>query len=171
MGTERSGGLGRRTLLWIGAVLGAGALVAGGIAISQPGSRTTQAAAGKASGSLTAFRSDAELRQFLRRIRTQHEPADNLTEDMAMPMSAPPAAAPPAPAEAGAPVARMAQPSITNTQEANVDEGGIVKVSGDNLVILRRGRLFTVNLAGGGMRADRFDQRLPARRFRRGRLV
>jgi hypothetical protein len=34
--------------------------------------------------------------------------------------------------------------SVTNTQEKGVDEGGIVKVHGDHLVILRRGRLFTV---------------------------
>ena len=38
-------------------------------------------------------------------------------------------------------------------QEAGVDEGGIVKVRGDILVILRRGRLFTVSTANGGMRA------------------
>ncbi len=37
-----------------------------------------------------------------------------------------------------------ADDSITNTQEAGVDEGGIVKVHGDHLVVLRRGRLFTV---------------------------
>ena len=36
------------------------------------------------------------------------------------------------------------QESITNTQQAGVDEGGIVKLHGDHLVILRRGRLFTV---------------------------
>lgn len=41
---------------------------------------------------------------------------------------------------------------ITNTQEAEVDEGGIVKKRGDLLVILRRGRLFTVSTAGGSMR-------------------
>ncbi|HEX8572648.1 MAG TPA: beta-propeller domain-containing protein [Allosphingosinicella sp.] len=45
-----------------------------------------------------------------------------------------------------------ASASITNNQEANVDEGDIVKVSGEHLVILRRGRLFTVSLAGGAMR-------------------
>jgi hypothetical protein len=39
--------------------------------------------------------------------------------------------------------------SITNTQHAGVDEGGIVKVHGDHLVVLRRGRIFTVNVAGG----------------------
>ncbi|MFN3669527.1 MAG: beta-propeller domain-containing protein [Brevundimonas sp.] len=43
--------------------------------------------------------------------------------------------------------------SITNTQVVGVDEGGIVKVSGDVLIILRRGRLFTVSTAGGGLTA------------------
>jgi hypothetical protein len=36
--------------------------------------------------------------------------------------------------------------SITNTQHAGIDEGGIVKVHGEHLVILRRGRLFTVRV-------------------------
>jgi hypothetical protein len=39
--------------------------------------------------------------------------------------------------------------SVTNVQHAGADEGGIVKVHGDHLVMLRRGRLFTVSLAGG----------------------
>lgn len=39
---------------------------------------------------------------------------------------------------------RIEAPSITNVQEAGVDEGGIVKATPDYLVILRRGRLFTV---------------------------
>jgi len=39
---------------------------------------------------------------------------------------------------------RLAQDSVTNTQHSGVDEGGIVKVHGDHLVVLRRGRLFTV---------------------------
>ena len=38
--------------------------------------------------------------------------------------------------------------SITNVQHAGVDEGGIVKTHGDMLVILRRGRLFTVRIGG-----------------------
>jgi hypothetical protein len=38
--------------------------------------------------------------------------------------------------------------SITNVQTAGVDEGGIVKRAGDHLVILRRGRLFTVRVGG-----------------------
>lgn len=42
--------------------------------------------------------------------------------------------------------------SITNTQHAGVDEGGIVKVHGEHLVILRRGRLFTVRVGDDSLR-------------------
>ena len=41
--------------------------------------------------------------------------------------------------------------SITNTQQAGVDEGGIVKLHGDHLVVLRRGRLFTVKVGDGAL--------------------
>lgn len=39
--------------------------------------------------------------------------------------------------------------SITNHQEQGVDEGDIVKVRGDDLIILRRGRLFSVRIEQG----------------------
>ncbi len=42
--------------------------------------------------------------------------------------------------------------SITNTQHAGVDEGGIVKLHGDHLVVLRRGRLFTVSVRDRDLR-------------------
>ena len=42
--------------------------------------------------------------------------------------------------------------SITNTQHAGVDEGGMVKLHGDHLVVLRRGRLFTVSVRAGELR-------------------
>lgn len=48
--------------------------------------------------------------------------------------------------------AARAEPSITNSQYAGVDEGGIVKRHGDHLVILRRGRLFTVDLSQSRLR-------------------
>ena len=38
--------------------------------------------------------------------------------------------------------------SITNNQHAEVDEGDIVKLHGEHLVVLRRGRIFTVSLDG-----------------------
>jgi hypothetical protein len=42
--------------------------------------------------------------------------------------------------------------SITNVQQAGVDEGGIVKLHGNHLVILRRGRLFTVAVGDRDLR-------------------
>lgn len=42
--------------------------------------------------------------------------------------------------------------AVTNVQTAGVDEGGIVKRRGDVLVILRRGRLFTIDISRGGLR-------------------
>jgi Beta propeller domain len=61
----------------------------------------------------------------------------------------------PAPADgmaAEATTSAKSDDKITNTQEAGVDEGGIVKVRGDILVILRRGRLFTVSTRNGELR-------------------
>ena len=43
-------------------------------------------------------------------------------------------------------------PSVTNDQVAGVDEGGIVKRHGDHLVILHRGRIFTVDIGRGKLR-------------------
>src|SRR5262249_14052019 len=45
-------------------------------------------------------------------------------------------------AQPTSPAAKDDKESITNTQHAGVDEGGIVKLHGDHLVVLRRGRLF-----------------------------
>ena len=42
--------------------------------------------------------------------------------------------------------------NITNRQEADVDEGGIVKNYGEYLIILRRGRLFTVSVDDSSMK-------------------
>lgn len=65
------------------------------------------------------------------------------------PMMAPPPPPPPPPA---AEAAAAAGESVTNVQHAGVDEGGIVKAHGDHLVILRRGRLFTVRIGDGDLR-------------------
>lgn len=42
--------------------------------------------------------------------------------------------------------------SVTNDQVSGVDEGGIVKRHGDHLVILHRGRIFTVDVSRGHLR-------------------
>ena len=63
------------------------------------------------------------------------------------------ASASPAPARAPAgPGARVGNgDAITNNQVEGVDEGDIVKTHGDHLVILRRGRLFSVHLGGSAV--------------------
>lgn len=50
-------------------------------------------------------------------------------------------------------IVHSAMASVTNVQHAGVDEGGIVKLHGDFLVILRRGRLYTVRVGRGAPRA------------------
>jgi hypothetical protein len=128
------------------------ALLAGGTAIV--GWSQDSAAAGRSGvgtgGSLHAFASDSELRDFLlkrREVRRNREPAVS----QAAPMAADAAN------EMSVTGSRTSD-SITNNQEASVDEGGIVKKRGDLLVILRRGRLFTVSIAGGTLRpVDRID--------------
>ena len=99
----------------------------------------TQAAS---SNGLRAFQSEDELRDYLSRVGegSRRQAEDNVDYSMDMAMAPPPAPA----AEAEA---------ITNTQTAGVDEGGIVKARGDLLIVLRRGRVFTISTAGGRMRA------------------
>src|SRR5262245_14129359 len=98
---------------------------------------------------LTAFASEAELSELFRgwaeeyrKKMAEQQRARRDAVGQSMDMAAKPASAPQALASAGA--LAKAEESVTNVQHAGVDEGGIVKVHGDHLVILRRGRLFTV---------------------------
>jgi hypothetical protein len=118
---------------------------------------------------MRAFASEAELRTFLERV--SGERSRSAVEDAVIapvPAPSPPLPASAAPEAAGSIVVtgqreqRANQespsaissvdgegaPNITNNQTANVDEGGIVKTHGTHLVILRRGRLFTVDTGG-----------------------
>jgi Beta propeller domain len=103
--------------------------------------------AARPGSALVAFRSDAELLAFLKR-HVSHARAS-------MPTPAPPAMVgaqmDEAMANTATVTAEKASGGITNNQEAGVDEGDIVKVSGDILIVLRRGRLFTLSIARGGM--------------------
>ncbi len=112
--------------------------------IPQPAHSQEAASAASAQEGLRAFRSDEELTRYLTGIRERRQARIDA-------YTGPPA--PPPPPSIAAPTAEAASDSITNNQEAGVDEGGIVKARGDILVILRRGRLFTISTADGGMRA------------------
>ena len=141
------------------ALIGGAALVGDNRVSSANAQSAAPATAGpRAGGRLASFESDAELIAFLKK-RSEAQRAKvsaPMVQYEAMPSPPPP---PPAASESAADASnivvtgsRVASDKITNTQEANVDEGGIVKKRGDLLVVLRRGRLFTVSIAGGGMR-------------------
>ncbi|MGD0191169.1 MAG: beta-propeller domain-containing protein [Rhizomicrobium sp.] len=104
------------------------------------------------SHALVSFKSDEDLRQFLmHRFAARRR----VVGALAVPAPPPPNAAMAGSADTVSETAvsqGQSNPGITNTQEAGVDEGDIVKMRGDTMVILRRGRLFTVSLARGGMR-------------------
>ncbi|RZJ98104.1 MAG: hypothetical protein EON88_01410 [Brevundimonas sp.] len=126
----------------------------GGVAgwvTGDPFDRVETSAVTLADEGLPSFADEAQFREFLRarravvvaqqrRMRARY--ADEAVSAMIV-----------EPTDAAA-----ASDSITNVQEAGVDEGGIVKASGDHLIVLRRGRLFTFFVGGGSLRAvDRID--------------
>jgi len=103
---------------------------------------------------MRAFGSEEEMKAYFRRLAEEGKRAARERSGVV----ADKAAAPPAPqaatsvAKAGDGFAAANDESITNTQHAGVDEGGIVKLHGDHLVVLRRGRLFTVQVGDGALK-------------------
>ncbi|HEX2268408.1 MAG TPA: beta-propeller domain-containing protein [Pyrinomonadaceae bacterium] len=95
---------------------------------------------------MRAFTSEQELARYLRELAEKQRPPVRRAQKSAVADSASNAAAP-APA-----VKAETEESVTNTQHAGVDEGGIVKVHGNHLVVLRRGRLFTVAIGDGALK-------------------
>ena len=103
---------------------------------------------------LEKFGSSKELGTFLAKVQRENQRSYSAVggDGMAQESDAPSLSSP-APVQAEKESAKAADgESITNTQEAGVDEGGIVKTHGDHLVVLRRGRLFTVDLARRSLR-------------------
>ncbi|MEK6283178.1 MAG: beta-propeller domain-containing protein [Acidobacteriota bacterium] len=94
------------------------------------------------------FRSEQELVSYLKELaeKQKREQVRAKLESADTAYNVAPQAASPAKDKSGA------DESVTNVQHAGVDEGGIVKLHGDHLVVLRRGRLFTVKLGGGTLR-------------------
>ncbi len=93
-----------------------------------------------------------ERAQAMNPARARSQAAGGMVLNMA-PQAAPAASAPSvASAEKKMSAeAAAAADSITNVQTAGVDEGGLVKRAGDHLLILRRGRLFTVRVGGDSL--------------------
>jgi hypothetical protein len=95
------------------------------------------------------FASEQELAKYLRSLgeKQKRRAAKAGVYDGMVANEAPATAAQPAEAKAD-----KETESVTNVQHAGVDEGGIVKVHGDYLVVLRRGRLFTVAIGDGALK-------------------
>jgi hypothetical protein len=104
---------------------------------------------------LAPFASEQALGSYLQQLQARQaallREQQKLQRATAQSMSAPPA--PPAPMAAKAAPAPSAEAaeSVTNVQTAGVDEGGIVKLHGKHLVMLRRGKLFTVAVGGNAL--------------------
>ena len=106
--------------------------------------QTALAADTRPKKTLRAFKSEQELQAYLRKLveeRKRKQPSvmygDGAAAGVSDAMSV-------SPMVTKSEVASEKLESITNTQHAGVDEGGIVKLHGDHLVVLRRGRLFTI---------------------------
>ena len=98
---------------------------------------------------MKAFASEQELKDFLRELARKRR--RSVRRSMVVVAGMIEAGAAPPPAVKGETLAQETE-SITNTQHAGVDEGDIVKLHGDHLVILRRGRLFTVAVGDGQLK-------------------
>lgn len=95
---------------------------------------------------MRSFSSDEELLAYLRQLAAKQ---GRRRESMAK------SEAPSSPTQAnatGMAGVASADESITNVQHSGVDEGGIVKLHGSHLVVLRRGRLFTVAIGDGALK-------------------
>lgn len=121
---------------WTIGVWLAGFLIAAGL-----GAGAAVLTATESPATMEAFASEADLAAFLvaRKSALERLRASFADEAVALEMVASPDA-------------------VTNTQEIGVDEGGLVKARGDLLVVLRRGRLFTISTAGRRLAAvDHID--------------
>jgi hypothetical protein len=135
------------------ALLVAGLAGCAGASAANPAADTTAQAAKKnsfaAKKTMQAFRSEVELKSYLKELaekmkRESRRMAGVSGDSVAL-------AAPTAVASADKGASFANAESVTNVQVAGVDEGGIVKVHGNHLVMLRRGRLFTVAIGDGAL--------------------
>jgi hypothetical protein len=135
------------------ALLVAGVAGCAGANAANPAVDTTAQTARKnnfaAKKTMRAFRSEQELKSYLKELAEKikrESPRAGVGYGGAM-LSVESAAPLTKSAVAGAAEAD----SVTSVQVAGVDEGGIVKVHGNHLVMLRRGRLFTVAIGDGAL--------------------
>ena len=103
---------------------------------------------------MRAFTSEEEMKAYFRKIAEERKRVMRRSreESSGLANMSPPPPAPTAQASEAAKAGAKDDESVTNTQHAGVDEGGIVKLHGDHLVVLRRGRLFTVAVGDNALK-------------------
>ncbi|RDC60153.1 hypothetical protein HME9302_01352 [Alteripontixanthobacter maritimus] len=121
----------------------------GGLMIVGSCSKVDLPPPGSADKAMAAFESEEALVAFLDRHKNGSGWVASV--DVEESASAPMALPPPPPVSQQVTPRQAGAEQITNVQEAGVDEGGIVKTHGDHLVVLRRGRLFTVKVGGNAL--------------------
>src|SRR5467141_3895945 len=99
---------------------------------------------------MRAFRSEQELASYFREL-AEKQKRERQWMSAYSPLSPPPAPIMKMSSALAGDSRSESEDSVTNVQEAGVDEGGIVKVHGNHLVVLRRGRLFTVAIGDGAL--------------------
>ena len=137
-------------------------LLAGGLVATAAAKESAAPAPVVAHKTMQAFASERELRTLFAQWRAQAESRRvQRKSSMALEAGATPMPPAPAPTAAAKSVALMAPgalmdasdaESITNVQTQGVDEGDIVKKHGDHLIVLRRGRLFTIRIGDDSLR-------------------
>jgi beta propeller domain-containing protein len=98
---------------------------------------------------MRAFGSEEELKNYFRQLAEQRKRTLKRAPGLGGGNQAPASSG----FDGGNGTAKTEGESITNTQHSGVDEGGIVKLHGDHLVVLRRGRLFTVAVGDSALNA------------------
>lgn len=128
-------------------------LAAGAVCLLAMAGALLAPSAAQAQSAMRAFSGEAELKAFLKRAGQAEQ---RVYAAVPPPPAPPPPPAVAAPAMESVTVTAAARapdaPSITNNQTQGVDEGGIVKTHGSHLVVLRRGRLFTIDTRGGALK-------------------
>jgi hypothetical protein len=124
------------------------------VSVSSANPASAHSREASAKKTMRAFRSEKELAGYFRKLAEQRKRRGRQRSEVAdaapSPMGAVSNTAA-ASTSVGKSSAASADESVTNVQHAGVDEGGIVKVHGDHLVVLRRGRLFTINISKGAL--------------------
>ena len=124
------------------------------VSVSSANPASAHSREASAKKTMRAFRSEKELAGYFRKLAEQRKTTVR-REQGAVPSASPTGAisnvSEAKSSAAKSDAAGADDESVTNVQHAGVDEGGIVKAHGDHLVVLRRGRLFTINISKGAL--------------------